>query len=347
MSSKPIVLVTGGTGFVGSHVIHQLLEQNQYIVRATARQAQRLLGIFPNAGSNLEVVEVPSLTADHSEALRGVQAVIHVAAPIYTNGDSGKQILDGAYHGSLNVVKAAIDAGIKKIIVTGTIANLFGPDFKAAFGSESLTEHSFGPATSESDIDVEKDSLASIYQKAKTLAEKKVWELARENPDVDVTVTIPPMILGPFAPNYPIPANRQGLGSLDFLYEMIVGSPNGPNTYPGVPLGHLIDVRDVAKTHILSLAIPPTRDSTDKRFLTASKIFTWEEVNRVLRRERPGLVPRLPAEGDTAIAQTSAPYDTSLTERVLGFKAADYVPWEQTILDSIDELTRWEERVNA
>ncbi len=86
--------------------------------------------MFPDAGSDLQVAEVASLTADHSEALKGVYAVIHVASPTYVAGNvSGKELFEGAYHGSFNVVSAAIKAGVKKIVVTGTIASLIEREF--------------------------------------------------------------------------------------------------------------------------------------------------------------------------------------------------------------------------
>ena len=97
--------------------------------------------MFPDAGSDLQVVEVASLTADHSEALKGVYAVIHVASPIYVSGNvSGKEIFEGAYLGSFNVVSAAIEAGVKKIVVTGTIASLVERKFTVVIVT-LLTSH--------------------------------------------------------------------------------------------------------------------------------------------------------------------------------------------------------------
>ena len=90
-------LCTGGTGYLGSHVIHQLLKQDQYIIRATVRPGKvaNILRMFPNAGSNLQVAEIASLTADHSEVLKDVYAVLHVASPTGLAGNiSGKELFE-------------------------------------------------------------------------------------------------------------------------------------------------------------------------------------------------------------------------------------------------------------
>ncbi|KAJ7593811.1 hypothetical protein C8J56DRAFT_1160580 [Mycena floridula] len=336
--SKPIVLVTGGTGFLGAHVISQLLAQKQYTVRATARpgKASKLRAIFPDAGDSLQVSEVESLTADHTTALNGVFAVIHCASPSYLTGDKGPAIFDGAYHGSIHLVEQAISAGIKKIIVTGTFASLVDIDFKAAFGDEPLTAKSWGSVTFES-VDLEKDELMAIYQSAKILSEKRIWELAHENPDVDVTVLLPPALFGPFADRFPLPATREGLGTVDFVYSLLTnGSEYAPN-----PLGHMIDVRDVAKAHVLSLEAPSGKD---KRLIISSKSFTWKEAADVVRKNRPELGSRLPRKTAVSPPQSRAPLDTSLAAKTLGLST--YIPWEETILASIDQALIWERQVN-
>ena len=106
------------------------------------RSANKLRSIFPTAPSDkLEIVEIAKITDDHTSALKGVDALIHVASPRVLSGVTNKDILDvspsswslsfinvigkGAYRGTLGVVETAIDLGIKKIIVTGTMVNLF------------------------------------------------------------------------------------------------------------------------------------------------------------------------------------------------------------------------------
>lgn len=180
----------------------------------------------------------------------------------------------------------------------------------------------------------------TAYQKAKTVADKLIWEIAHRHPDVDVTVILPPGVLGPFLPNFSLPADRLGLGTLEFAYQLIVGGQAGPNTYPDVILGHLLDVRDTAKAHVLALTAAPLKDGRDKRIIVLSKIFTWSEVARVVKESRPELVSMLPKDGAEAPLQTSAPLDLSLAEEVLGLK--EYIPWQKTIIDSIDQLVSWE-----
>lgn len=86
------IQVTGGTGFLGTHIISQLLEKG-YIVRATARSPSKLQTIFPEATSEqVQVIAVPSLTVDHSTALKEVDALIHSASHIFGGGVSGQDL---------------------------------------------------------------------------------------------------------------------------------------------------------------------------------------------------------------------------------------------------------------
>ncbi|KAK7022950.1 hypothetical protein VNI00_016840 [Paramarasmius palmivorus] len=138
-----LVLVTGATGFIGSHIVSQLLAKN-IPVRAVVRSASKVKTIFPDAGSQLDIVELPTLLDDHTEALKGVSAVIHTAVPGFFNGASNEETFRGAYEGTLNIVNQAIALGVKKIVVTGTGLNLWDSDFKGAYGTKVLTEKDFG-----------------------------------------------------------------------------------------------------------------------------------------------------------------------------------------------------------
>ncbi|GAW07213.1 protein transporter SEC13 [Lentinula edodes] len=229
-----LVFVTGGTGFIGSHVVAQLLDKG-YRVRAAARSAAKLQRIFPDA-SNLEAVEVPTLTSDYTKYLKGVDVVIHMAAELFSKGSPSDQIFEAAYDGTLHIVRQSIDAGIKKIIITGTFASLFDSQLQTAFGKELVTEKFFHPATLET-LDRHQAPM-TIYQQSKTLADKKVWELAKEYPDVDFTILLPPAVFGPLVPNFPVTDSPTSIGTNYNLCKILT---TGTEAYPSYPLGHLAD----------------------------------------------------------------------------------------------------------
>ena len=118
------------------------------------------------------------------------------------------------------------------------------------------------------------------------------------------------------------------------MYGLVAGA------YPAIPVGHMVDVRDAAKAHVLALTTAPLTDGRDKRLTILSKIFTWAEAAQVIRARRPELADRLPGASDVAPPQSNAPLDTQFAADVLGL--TDYIPWEETVLESIDYALRWE-----
>ncbi|KAJ4476791.1 hypothetical protein C8R41DRAFT_773286, partial [Lentinula lateritia] len=333
------IQVTGGTGFIGSHVVAQLLDKG-YRVRAAARSAAKLQRIFPDA-SHLEAVEIPTLTSDYTKYLKGVDVVIHMAAELFSKvirflWTRINISLQAAYDGTLHIVRQSIDAGIKKIIITGTFASLFDSQLQTAFGQELVTERFFHPVTLET-LDRNQAPM-TIYQQSKTLADKKVWELAKEYPDVDFTILLPPAVFGPLVPNFPVTDSPTSIGTNYNLCKILT---TGTEAYPSYPLGHLADVRDVAWAHVAALSTLSV-PGRDKRFIIMNTTFKWKDVADLIRRERPELAHRLPTQDIVPPRLTDAPLDTSFAAEVLGLK--DYIPWEDTVLAAVDVHVAWEKQ---
>ncbi|KAJ7598477.1 hypothetical protein C8J56DRAFT_1020296 [Mycena floridula] len=333
------ILVTGATGFLGSRVVSQLLEQN-HTVRVVARHGDtaRIRKIFPDASpDSLQVAEVDSLTSDLSASMQDVVAVIHVASPAYFKGEKAKDILQGAYSGTLNIIETAIKNGVKKIVTTGSIVSLFDADLKVAFGTKPLNEHDFAAVTLDT-IVLDDNNIALMYRQSKAITEKMIWDIAHKNPDVDFTVILPPVILGPYLPNYPLPVDPVHFGPIGSVIHQLITDPE--RKYPASPFSYFVDVRDVAKAHILALAAPPLAEGKDKRIIVLGKMFTWRETVDLIRERRPELADRLPPASVVPPGQTTAPLDLTLAKEILGLES--YIPWEETMIATIDLRLRWE-----
>ena len=164
------------------------------------------------------------------------------------------------------------------------------------------------------------------------------------HPDVDLTTIHPSYVYGPLRSgqvyNSPAPSSNA------FAYELISGAPGRPvgGFDPAVRLPPLnVDVRDVARAHVLALKVPPSRDAP-KRFIISSSTFTWKEAVEFLAQARPELKERLPViTGKEPPIAPGAKFDTSATENILGLK--NYIKWQDTIVDTIDDMLRVEKEL--
>ncbi|KAF8996054.1 hypothetical protein BDQ17DRAFT_1365024 [Cyathus striatus] len=239
MSGK-LALVTGASGFIAGHVIDQLLQKG-YRVRGTARG--------PKVESLRETINIPGLEfaqiddiakSDISEALKGVDVVFHVASP-QPGKASVEDTLKGALDGTLNVLTQAEKAGIEKIVVTssaGTVIDL----------THNVKDWGKVPSDDEIHAQAESNRLF-VYFCSKILAEKAL----------DIATILPGIVIGPYAPHFPPPA-KSNMGTNIHIYELINGNA------PPASIPFIVDVRDVAKAHVLALELPRAAPE-EKRFL--------------------------------------------------------------------------------
>ena len=182
-----------------------------------------------------------------------------------------------------------------------------------------------------------------VYSTSKALADLAVRDFKRAHPELDLTTIHPSYVYGPLGQGQVY--NAPSSGTNRYIYTLINGAPDRPVSgydpaVRGPPVS--IDVRDVARAHVLALKVPPSEQV--KRFITSSSVFTWVEAIGFLAQARPELKGRLPViTGDVPPVQPFARFDTSTTESVLGLK--DYIKWQDTILDTVDDLLRVEKEL--
>ena len=292
------VLVTGGSGFVGSHCILQLLAAG-HTVRTTVRSLKRegdvraMLktgGAEPGDRLSFFAADLEN-DAGWAEAMRGCEYVLHVASPIPVQVPKDEnELIVPAREGALRALRAAKDAGVKRVVLTSSFAAIgYGlQPRRAPFDETSWTDIN-GQGTTP-------------YIKSKTIAERAAWDFVAKQGGPELTVVNPVAVLGPaLGPDYS--------PSLMIVQRMMDGAvPGCPQRWFGV-----VDVRDVADLHVRAMTHPAARG---ERFLcTVGNFMSMLEIARVLKarmgpaaakvptRELPNWLVRLAALRDPALKQ--------------------------------------------
>lgn len=340
-NSEKTVLVTGGSGFLGGHAIVQLLKQG-YRVRTSIRDLAREPELRATLTAGIEgAPELEFVKADLSsddgwnEAAAGCHYVLHIASPFpNSQPKDAQELIVPARDGALRVLRAGLDAGVDRIVMTSSVAAVRGDG---------------GPMrdTPYTEADWTDPDLPGIspYAQSKTIAERSAWEMVDESGDRDrLSVINPSLILGPVLGN-------ESSTSLEVIERMLKGMP----AVPKLAFGY-VDVRDVAAMHIAAMT---TDAAGGERFIASGPSLWMSETAEILREGLPVEAARAPKRtAPKPLVRIIALFDPGIrgflndigrkvklssekAERLLGWEAR---PVEETIVECAQSLVEREKR---
>ena len=257
------VLVTGATGYIGLHCIHQLLNQG-YAVNGSVRSPERKEEIFEALQKHNTPIEnlnlyTFNLTEDDGwdEGMEGCDYLLHVASPIALENHDEDFFVKPAVAGVKRAFKFAKKHNVKKVVLTSSVAAIF----------DTLEEKTYYDETDWSDPD---NPSISHYSKSKTLAERAAWDFVKnEDNPFELAVINPALVIGP--------SLSGDLGESNKAIAM-VATGKMPVAVP-LQFGY-VDVRDVATAHVLAMQ---NSNSNGERFALAEKDLWYKDVAKVLR----------------------------------------------------------------
>ncbi|POY71341.1 hypothetical protein BMF94_5653 [Rhodotorula taiwanensis] len=350
------VLVTGASGFLASYVIDAFLAAG-WNVRGTVRdpaKADHIRGRYRSHADRLQLVQVKDITSGEGlkEAVKGVDAVAHVASPYaLTFTDPVKDFIDPAVKGTLTVLQAAKgnragirvqDAGVRRVVVTSSFAAVTNFSKGGPWRDYTYTAADWNPLTLE-DCLVPGVAGPVVYSASKTLAEHAAHDFAAANPDMVISTLNPPMIYGP--PLQKVASRDEINTSSGAIYALIHGPEGREVPWNRLPL--FVHVKDIGLAHLRVIEAEDEAKIKNQRFLLYGGAFTWEDAISHLATARPELKSRLPVlppspEQYKDHGKPLAKLDCTPAREVLGMK--DLAGWKETLEESIDALVEIEKR---
>jgi nucleoside-diphosphate-sugar epimerase len=337
------ILVTGGTGYIGSWVVKGLLERG-HTIRLTVRdksKKEKYQFLTEIAGKNegsLEIWEADLLKfGSYDQAAKGCDSIAHMASPFILNvKNAQRDLLDPALKGTINVLEAANNApSLNKVVLTSSVVAIYGDNIDMKNQDLSvLTEEHFNTSSS---LDHQP------YAFSKVQAEKKAWEMAKEQSGWELIVINPSFVMGPSL----TPVSQSE--SLKFMTDMLSGKFKS-----GVPELYMayVDVRDVAKAHIYCL-----ENKAEGRHILSERVINVLSFANIIR-EQYGDAYKLPTSnlskwiisligGLFGLSRKFVKNNVGIPIQLDASKSIEklemkYIPLEQTVKDMVEQMESFE-----
>jgi dihydroflavonol-4-reductase len=239
-----MVLVTGGTGFLGSYIIKELVERN-YPVRAIRRSTSKVPFYIPaRIFEKVEWVEADILDPGSlEEAIAGSDAVIHSAAMISFHKADKKKMYQVNVQGTANVVNAAIEKNISRLVHISSVAALG----RSKTGGHVNEERKW----QESNVNTQ-------YAISKYKAEMEVWRGIGEG--LNAVIINPSTVLG--------------YGDWDTSSCRIFKTIYDEFPWYSTGINGFVDIEDVARTTVLLMQ----SDIKEQRFIANGENWTFQQL---------------------------------------------------------------------
>lgn len=324
----PEVSVTGITGFIAAHVTRDLLKRG-YTVRGTVRSipkaesvvASIVEGLAADAAARLHLYEADLLSSSAFDSVfNGVDGIFHLASPFFIEGvvdaaDAEKRLLEPAVAGTRNVMDAANRMGVKRIVLTSSMAAVRWVKEKPSVFTE---EH-------WSDVPAMREA-GGWYPLSKTLAEQEAWSLA-EKYQMKLRVINPCLVWGPLLTPH--------LNTSHLLLQRMVTSALPKIDNSSI---EIVDVRDVSMAHILCYEAPDDSEAADGRHVCAPHAMSRQQLVEVIREIEPNAMKGkdlVLGEGETAAPVVNV--DCDKLRRV----GVEFVSLKECCQASVDSLRKY------
>lgn len=266
------VLLTGITGFLGSHTAIQLLNKG-YTVVGTLRNKERIAAtrkLIAKHTTNIDNLSFKEANLNDDrvwfELTKEVDYIQHIASPFPRNLPKNEdELIIPAKIGTLNILKAANNSYVKRVVMVSSLGSI-------AYGK---TRQELKNTFSEDDwTDIANHHDTTPYYRSKTIAEKAAWEfIQQEKSKLELVTICPGAILGPVI-------DSDFGTSANIIISLLNGS------LPALPKIEfdIIDVRSVADLLIKAMELP---QAANNRYIAAAEHYNYKEIAQILKEKYP------------------------------------------------------------
>ncbi|GAP86643.1 putative ketoreductase [Rosellinia necatrix] len=325
------VLLTGGSGFIASHILDTLLDAGFEVVVTTRSDEKGKTiaeSVKPHQLSHVVVGDIAAAGAfDHvfqSEA--PFDYVVHTASPYHLDvQDPVKDFLDPAIKGTTGLLTSikAYGPAVKRLVITSSSAAILNPDNHAKVYDETC----WAPTTLEDAIQY---PAKHAYRASKVLAEKTAWAFVEnEKPNFDLAVINCTFVFGP------IQRKLQSLDAMNTSNHRIRDMVQGKwkdGLQPTAPVFTWVDVRDVARAHLRAMTVPK---AGGHRFYVVGGHFSNKQIADIIRDRFPPLAHRLPVDSADDLPGDVYHFNNTKSREILG---VEYTTLEKSVVETVESI---------
>ncbi|KAI0051054.1 NAD(P)-binding protein, partial [Auriscalpium vulgare] len=267
-----VVLVTGGSGFIGAWIIKYLVDNGYAVIAAvrTAAQGEFITHRFPSYSGRVSSVVIPDIQKEgaYDDVVKDVDAIVHAASPVVFSWEDPQEVIGPAVAGATGILKSATAYGakVKRVIITSSVAAIHGSVLDKEYDEESWNLR---------DLNTEHTKTSApwlVYNTAKTRAEKAAFDYVKETqPQYDLVTLLPAFNWGPYVHQ---PSKNFGSSPGALLGGFATGGDTS-----GSLVGDFVDVRDSALLHVLALK---NGNIGGERLLNSNGVFAWQDIYDIL-----------------------------------------------------------------